>query len=344
MRRADRLATVFPEMKMAMTRWMWGVLLGTLLIPTSAQAQDEVVYYHTDAIGSVRMVTDASGAVVARYDYLPFGELWPTVPPNPTPDVRQFAGKERDTETKLDYVGARYYSSQTGLFTSVDPLLEVDKALLDPQRWNRYAYALNNPLKFTDPDGRSATLIGGLVGGAVGGSFALLQGASWREIGAAAAGGAVSGAMLGSVVDTGGASLPVLLGAGALAGLEGRLLENAINGRSTTAQDAAVAGAAGAAGIAAGQLMTASARTAIDRFSRQPLSLMDEMVMGAAKQGKGIRIIESLGDPKYKGMEKWMYGETSRSGLRSEVHYVRDPKTGRLMDFKFKHHGVPEER
>jgi filamentous hemagglutinin len=37
-------------------------------------------------------------------------------------------------------------------------------------------------------------------------------------------------------------------------------------------------------------------------------------------------------------MEKWSYTEKSAAGLRSEVHYVRDPKTGQLMDFKFKHH------
>ena len=171
-----------------------------------------------------------------------------------------FAGKERDTATGLDYFGARYYSSQTGRFPIVDPLLEIDRNLVDPQRWNRYAYALNNPLKFTDPDGRSATLIGGIVGGSVGGGVALLQGASWREIGAAAAGGAVAGAMLGSVVDTGGASLPVLLGAGALAGIEGRLVENAINGHGTTAQEVALSGLAGTAGVAAGEVMLAGAQ------------------------------------------------------------------------------------
>jgi len=38
------------------------------------------------------------------------------------------------------------------------------------------------------------------------------------------------------------------------------------------------------------------------------------------------------------GMEKWSYTEKSAAGLRSEVHYVRDPKTGQLMDFKFNHH------
>ena len=65
---------------------------------------------------------------------------------------------------------------------------------------------------------------------------------------------------------------------------------------------------------------------------------MDQMVLNAAKEGKGRRILENLGDPKYKGMEKWQYSEISESGSRSTVHYVRDPKTGQLMDFKFTVH------
>jgi RHS repeat-associated protein len=66
---------------------------------------------------------------------------------------QQFTGKERDNETGLDYFGARYYSSTQGRFTSVGP----ENAGVDPfnpQSWNGYSYALNNPLRYTDPDGR----------------------------------------------------------------------------------------------------------------------------------------------------------------------------------------------
>jgi RHS repeat-associated protein len=94
-----------------------------------------VTYYHTDALGSVRRITDAGGQLVARYDYRPFGEPW-NLPENP--DRRQFVGKERDAETGFDYLGARYYASQTGRFTTVDPVLNIETALTDPQRWNLY--------------------------------------------------------------------------------------------------------------------------------------------------------------------------------------------------------------
>src|SRR5688572_27845111 len=102
--------------------------------PVMAYAQTEtVVYYHTDAIGSVRMVTNEAGQVVARYDYQPFGLPLPKDPP-PPPERRQFAGKERDTETGYDYFGARYYASNTGRFNTVDPFFAVEAAIADPQR------------------------------------------------------------------------------------------------------------------------------------------------------------------------------------------------------------------
>jgi RHS repeat-associated protein len=63
-----------------------------------------------------------------------------------------FTGKERDAETGLDYFGARYMSSAQGRFTSPDPFLGSGRPE-DPQSWNRYAYARNNPLVYIDPTG-----------------------------------------------------------------------------------------------------------------------------------------------------------------------------------------------
>jgi len=139
-------------------RLMLAVLAMTMSNPVAAiaQATDEVTYYHTDAIGSVRMITSASQVEVVRHDYLPFGERW-TGPD--VPDARRFVGKERDTETGFDYSGARHYVSGSGRFTTVDPVMEIETALTDPQRWNRYAYALNRPYRYVDPDGANPILI-----------------------------------------------------------------------------------------------------------------------------------------------------------------------------------------
>ena len=65
----------------------------------------------------------------------------------------KFTGKERDTETGLDYFGARYYGSNMGRFTSPDST--AYSSLKYPQAWNLYAYTLNNPLRFTDPTGNA---------------------------------------------------------------------------------------------------------------------------------------------------------------------------------------------
>lgn len=59
----------------------------------------------------------------------------------------------------LDYFGARYLHSATGRFTSVDPLVAADAALVDPQLWNRFAYVRNNPHRYSDPDGRQVVVL-----------------------------------------------------------------------------------------------------------------------------------------------------------------------------------------
>ena len=53
---------------------------------------------------------------------------------------------------------ARYYSAGLGRFLSVDPSLKIGKNLDNPQRWNRYTYSLNNPVKYFDPDGQDIEL------------------------------------------------------------------------------------------------------------------------------------------------------------------------------------------
>jgi RHS repeat-associated protein len=111
----------------------------------------DVKYFHPDALGSVRAVTDAAGQTVDRYDYGAFGE-GPGV--TFSGEKQRFAGTERDFETLLDYMGARYYRSVTGRFNAVDPG-HANGSLTRPQSWNAYAYASNNPLRFVDPTGMS---------------------------------------------------------------------------------------------------------------------------------------------------------------------------------------------
>jgi RHS repeat-associated protein len=112
-------------------------------------------FYHLDVLGSVRMVTNAAGAVVKRHDYFAFGEDIM----GPEGDPRRFTAKERDAETELHYFGARYYRSVWGRFTSVDPVMDTKEAVIDPQLWNRYTYVANRPTLYIDPDGKNPFLL-----------------------------------------------------------------------------------------------------------------------------------------------------------------------------------------
>ncbi|MBK9709283.1 MAG: RHS repeat-associated core domain-containing protein, partial [Acidobacteria bacterium] len=131
---------------------------------------DQLKWLVTDHLGSTRMEANKSGSLtgIRRHDYLPFGEeLVASTGAQrggvgyepPASSVRQrFTGKERDTETGLDFFGARYFSSTQGRFTSYDPLWITAKRLVDPQQLNLYSYVRNNPLKYVDPDGMDLVL------------------------------------------------------------------------------------------------------------------------------------------------------------------------------------------
>jgi RHS repeat-associated protein len=113
-------------------------------------------YVVTDHLGSTRLLLDETGTCKSRMDYAPFGaEVERVGEPcytSSTEIAQKFTGKERDGETSLDYFGARYFSGAQGRFTTPDPLLNTGRPW-EPQSWNRYAYALNNPLRYTDPTG-----------------------------------------------------------------------------------------------------------------------------------------------------------------------------------------------
>jgi RHS repeat-associated protein len=120
----------------------------------------------TDQLGTPRMVFDKTGALatVKRHDYLPFGEelsagqgvRTTTLGYGAVDGIRQkFTSQERDNETGLDYMHARYFASAQGRFSSADT---VAGSIGNPQSLNRYAYVNNNPLNFTDPTGHMPSM------------------------------------------------------------------------------------------------------------------------------------------------------------------------------------------
>jgi RHS repeat-associated protein len=115
-----------------------------------------VHYYLSDHLGSTSLVASPAGAIEEESDYYPFGtEVTVT---GPGVNELKFTGKRRDTESQLDYFGARFYSNGSGRFTSVDPKMTSRQRMLDPQQWNMYQYSRNNPIVNIDPDGRETTI------------------------------------------------------------------------------------------------------------------------------------------------------------------------------------------
>jgi RHS repeat-associated protein len=111
-----------------------------------------VFYYFSDNLKTASIITDSAWAIKAESDYYPWGGELQFV--NNDSNDYKFTGKKRDSETGLDKMGRRYYSNAMGRFSSPDPLMLQNQKLFDPQQWNMYQYARDNPLRFSDPTGQ----------------------------------------------------------------------------------------------------------------------------------------------------------------------------------------------
>ena len=125
--------------------------------PAPACATCYVTY---DYLGSVRMVTNAQGNVIARHDFAPFGQEIPggtagrSSQWGSTSDLdAKFTGQLRDQESGEDFFNARYFAAALGRFNSPDPA-NAGASLGSSQSWNAYAYVSGSPLAYTDPSGR----------------------------------------------------------------------------------------------------------------------------------------------------------------------------------------------
>ena len=111
-------------------------------------------YYIKDHLGSIRIVQNEQGKVEQINNYYPYGNTFGEYNSSDIASNLQpykFNGKEHDAVHGLDLLdyGARMYDNKTGRWTAVDPLAE------DYYHVSPYAYCLNNPVKFVDPDGKS---------------------------------------------------------------------------------------------------------------------------------------------------------------------------------------------
>ena len=120
-------------------------------VVTRSGGYQQTRYFHADHLGSIDAVTDDNAVVLARYAFDPFGARTPLYG-----DVNMsrhgFTGHEHLPEVGLIHMNGRVYDPVLGRFLSADPSIQAPGNLQD---YNRYSYALNNPLVFTDPSGYS---------------------------------------------------------------------------------------------------------------------------------------------------------------------------------------------
>jgi RHS repeat-associated protein len=105
-------------------------------------------YRHTDWLGSSRFASTPTRTLYFDGAYAPFGEAYATTG---TTDL-SYTGMNQDTVTNLYDFPVRRYGIQ-GRWPATDPSGTSSVDPNNPQTWNRYAYALNNPLSFLDPTG-----------------------------------------------------------------------------------------------------------------------------------------------------------------------------------------------
>ncbi len=128
---------------------------------------------HSDHLGSVVVTSipgtsPVNGGIAEILDYYPFGAIRTDSVSQGSAEQRKYIGKEYDVETGLNYLEARYYDGKLGRFLSQDIVhlslgdpnaikqitgQELQVFLSDPQNFNSYSYARNNPISLKDPNG-----------------------------------------------------------------------------------------------------------------------------------------------------------------------------------------------
>ena len=136
-------------------------LMSTITIAQAAN-RDEVIFFFNDALGSAVAAVSEAGELCWAEEYTAYGDkginddVFNTTGCGIVGEERGFTGHTEDVNSDLVYMQQRYYDPSIGRFLSIDPR---DANPNEPLTFNRYAYANNNPYKYTDPDGEFAFLI-----------------------------------------------------------------------------------------------------------------------------------------------------------------------------------------
>ncbi|MEO1628359.1 MAG: RHS repeat-associated core domain-containing protein [Bacteroidota bacterium] len=188
---------------------------GTVAIVVKYNDACQFYYTYTDHLGSILRVTDANATTVAEQNFDPWGRkrnasTWTYADVNSVPDwlYRGYTGHEEMPEFDLINMNGRLYDPVVGRMLSVDNHIQSPN---NTQSYNRYTYAFNNPLSYTDPNGEIAwfvpVIIGAVIGAYAGASivsgswnFTRWTSDAWKGAIVGAFVGAAAGAMFAAAI------------------------------------------------------------------------------------------------------------------------------------------------
>lgn len=163
-------------------------------------------YYLKNSLGSITDILDSSGDLIQHYAYSAFGKIL-KISSNSAQDITSnpfvktsygFTNREHDEESGMLYYRARFYIPEIGRFIQEDPHPGVQDIPMSIN--SKYIYALNNPLKYRDPNGKFPTvavmaIIGGIIGGV---NAAIKNRGTGRNFFEAVLEGVIEGAAIGA--------------------------------------------------------------------------------------------------------------------------------------------------
>ena len=325
------------------------------------------VNVYTDAAGNVTALLDGNENVAARYRYDPFGRLLGQWGSLANANRMQFSSMPHYGNSGLSLYPFRAYDPVLQRWLSRDPIGEAGGIDL-------YAFAGNSPLNAVDSDGRVLHILAGAAAGAlIGGGFSIAsdlfhgRDVDWVQAGISATEGAIAGAVASATFGTSLAGSGLALAArGAAAGLAGDLAAQGAGLAAQTRQcfsfkEAGLSTLLGAGGPLAGKLLgkfferfakveiPVAAKSELGILGKGstadlakgttlPRNLREQLAIeqAAASPAAGTKLPINMTDPRWPGAQGWEKWQQviKPGGDPINVHYLRNPVTGQIDDFK----------
>ena len=345
--------------------------IGGLLARTDAQYATNSplrqTSYHSDAAGNVTALLDGNENVAARYLYDPFGRLLGQWGSLANANRMQFSSMPHHGNSGLSLYPFRAYDPVLQRWLSRDPIGEAGGIDL-------YAFAGNSPLNAVDSVGRVLHILAGAAAGAlIGGGFSIAsdlfhgRDVDWVQAGISATEGAIAGAVASATFGTSLAGSGLALAArGAAAGLGGDLAAQGAGLAAQTRQcfsfkEAGLSTLLGAGGPLAGKLLgkfferfakveiPVAAKSELGILGKGstadlakgttlPRNLREQLAIeqAAASPAAGTKLPINMTDPRWPGAQGWEKWQQviKPGGDPINVHYLRNPVTGQIDDFK----------